>query len=187
MTRTRKIPHAVLGLAMTVWVWTAPAALGQAEWAAQTRHIFPQIADGGGWGVLLMVTNVGDTPAECTLTPYGVGLDRFSDVGITPGVTGATFSVAPAELFPLPTRGFTGPPVPAATGGPGLRTGYATLECDQAVAAQILYQLKAGHGRTSGMATLFSAQPGTVFRGMLLQDLGPAARRLGLAVANDAP
>ena len=187
MTRPRKIPHAVLGLALTVWVWTAPAALGQADWAAQTRHIFPQIADGGGWGVLLMVTNVGDTPAECTLTPYGVGLDRFSDVGITPGVTGATFSVAPAELFPLPTRGFTGPPVPAATGGPGLRTGYATLECAQAVAAQILYQLKAGHGRTSGMATLFSAQPGTVFRGMLLQDLGPAARRLGLAVANDAP
>ena len=48
MTRTRKIPHAVLGLAMTVWVWTAPAALGQADWAAQTRHIFPQISDGGG-------------------------------------------------------------------------------------------------------------------------------------------
>ena len=114
MTRTRKIPHAVLGLAMTVWVWTAPAALAQADRAAQTRHIFPQIADGGGWGVLLMVTNVGDTPAECTLTPYGVGLDRFSDVGITPGVTGATFSVAPADLFPLPTRGFTDPPVPAA-------------------------------------------------------------------------
>ena len=134
-----------------------------------------------------MVTNVGDTPAECTLTPYGVGLDRFSDVGITPGVTGATFSVAPADLFPLPTRGFTDPPVPAATGGPGLRAGYATLECDQAVAAQILYQLTDGHGRASGMATLFSAQPGTVFRGMLLQDLGPAARRLGLAVANDAP
>ena len=62
MTRTRKIPHAVLGLAMTVWVWTAPAALGQADRAAQTRHIFPQIADGGGWGVLLMVTNVGTPP-----------------------------------------------------------------------------------------------------------------------------
>ena len=48
MTRTRKIPHAVLGLAMTVWVWTAPAALGQADWAAQTATSSRKSPTAGG-------------------------------------------------------------------------------------------------------------------------------------------
>ena len=52
----------------------------------------------------------------------------------------------------------------SSTNQQALAAGYATLDCSEAVEAQVLYLAKDASGTTTGMATVFSSPPGTVFQ-----------------------
>ena len=152
-------------------------AFGQVDETAKTRHVFPQLADGRGWGSYVVTMNVSDVDAECTMSPYGVSLSRFADSpDLNKGITAATYTV--------PLLG--GNAIFATTGtSTTLQSGYLTLACSRPVTAQLVYvSTDFDFGFTIGLATVFSSQPGTLFSTPLLLDTD-AGLRLGLAVAND--
>ncbi len=138
---------------------------------AKRFHVFPQIADGGGWQSVLLVTNASQSTNLCTLELHGLTVDRFEDIGTTATGATATFSlIAPAGYLVWPTKNES-----------ALATGYATLDCTDPTVAQVLYGSRDGSGTTTGMATVFSSQAGGVFQFPVLT---PEAT-LGIAIAND--
>ena len=139
-------------------------AIAQSDETAKLFHVFPQLADGGGWQSVLLVTNVSQSSSFCTLELHGLSLDRF------PESSPATFS--------LPGPG--GYLVWSSKNESALASGYATLDCTAPTVAQVLYASRDGSGVT-GMATVFSSQAGTAFQFPVLT---PEAS-LGIAIAND--
>jgi len=143
-----------------------------AQGTAGTYHVFPQIADGtlpdGTFYVsALFATNTGANSANCTYRFYGLSTDRVS-------------SPTPFDPFVLGALG--GSVIRTTKGTASFASGYATLSCDQPVAASVLYQLGSGSG-ILGLATVFSAP-----RSLVAQYTVPntnAGFRLGLAIAND--
>ena len=139
---------------------------------AKRVHVFPQLADGGGWQSFLLVTNVAQSSSFCTFELHGLSLDRFPEVsGITASGSTATFELS----------GAGGYRVWRTKNESALASGYATLGCTDPVVAQVLYASKAGSGTTTGMATVFSSQVGGVFQFPVLT----ADASLGIAIAND--
>ena len=134
-------------------------------------HVFPQIADGGGWQSIFLVTNVSQSDSRCTLQLQGLSVDRF------PRVSGVSASGSTAT-FTLKSGGYL---VYRSTNQQSLAAGYATLDCAEPVEAQVLYVAKDASGTTTGMATVFSSPPGTVFQFPVLA----LENRLAAAVAND--
>ena len=146
-------------------------AIAQSDETAKRFHVFPQLADGGGWQSVLLVTNTAQASSFCTFALHGLSLDRFSEVsGITVSGSTATFEI------PGP-RGYR---VWRTKNESALASGYATLDCTAPTVAQVLYASRDGSGVT-GMATVFSSQAGTVFQFPVLT---PEAT-LGIAIAND--
>ena len=140
---------------------------------AKRSHAFPQLADGGGWQSVLLVTNAAQSTNLCMLELHGdLAVDRFQDAeGVTATGSTATFSlIAPAGYFGWRTKNES-----------ALASGYATLDCTDPVVAQVLYASRDGSGTTTGMATVFSSQAGGVFQFPVLT---PDAS-LGIAIAND--
>ncbi len=138
---------------------------------AKLSHVFPQLADGGGWQSVLLVTNASQSTNLCTLELHGLTIDRFEDRGTTATGSTATFTlIAPAGYLVWPTKNES-----------ALASGYATLDCTDPVVAQVLYASRDGSGTTTGMATVFSSQAGGVFQFPVLT---PDAS-LGIAIAND--
>ena len=138
---------------------------------AKSFHVFPQIADGGGWQSALIVTNASQSTSLCTLELHGLTTDRFEDIGTTATGSTATFSlIAPVGYLVWPTRNES-----------ALASGYATLDCTDAVVAQVLYASKDGADTTTGISTVFSSQVGGDFQ---VPVLTPEAT-LGFAIAND--
>ena len=85
-----------LGKLATLLVAMACAlpAIAQSDETAKRFHVFPQLADGGGWQSFLLVTNVAQSSSFCTFALHGLSLDRFSEVsGITASGSTATFSL----------------------------------------------------------------------------------------------
>src|SRR5438552_11758976 len=117
-----------------------------AQGTAATYHVFPQIADGtfpDGTYYLsaLFATNTGANSANCTYRLVGLSTDRLS-------------SQSPLDPFVLPAfGGFT---IRSTKGAASFASGYATLSCDQPVAASVLYQFGSTSG-IFGLATVFSA------------------------------
>ena len=140
---------------------------------AKRFHVFPQIADGGGWQSLLIVTNVSPVASLCTVELHGLTMDRFHDVS---GITASSSSTA---IFEIPGPG--GYRVSPTKNESALASGYATLDCTAPTVAQVLYASRDGSGTTTGMATVFSSQAGRVFQFPVLT---PEAT-LGIAIAND--
>ena len=161
-------------IALLVFALLPVAGLGQVDRTASTRHVFPQMADGGGFQSQLLAMNVSNVQAFCTYSQHGLTLDRFGD---SPGVTKSGTTMT----FAMPPNG--GWVVIGSLNGPTLQVGYSTLSCDVPVTAQVLYHLAGSFGEKLGFATVFSSQEGTIFAAPFLQSLPQA--RLGLAIAND--
>ena len=145
----------------------------QSDETAKRFHVFPQIADGGGWQSFLLVTNVSESTSGCTLELHGLTADRFEDAS---GVTVLGSTTARFEL--LGAGGYRVWPTKNAS---ALASGYATLDCTDPVVAQVLYASRDGSGTTTGMATVFSSQAGGGFQFPVLT---PEAT-LGVAIANN--
>ena len=146
-------------------------AIAQSDETAKRFHVFPQLADGGGWQSFLLVTNVAQSSSFCMFELHGLNLDRFpEDSGITMSGSTATFSLdGPGVYLTWRTKDES-----------ALAAGYATLDCTAPTVAQVLYASRDGSGVT-GMATVFSSQAGGVFQFPVLT---PEAS-LGIAIAND--
>ena len=67
----------LVALLMTV-AWALPA-IAQSDETAKHFHVFPHIADGGGWQSSLLVTNVAQSSNSCTLELHGLTVDRFEE------------------------------------------------------------------------------------------------------------
>jgi hypothetical protein len=141
-----------------------------AQGTSATYHVFPQIADGrfpdGTYYIsVLFATNTAATNANCTYQLYGLGADRVQIA--SPFVLSAF-----GGFIVNPTKGTAS----------SFASGYATLTCDQPVAASVLYQYASASG-ILGLATVFSSARSFVAQYPVLN---PAAGfRLGLAIAND--
>lgn len=134
-------------------------------------HVFPQIADGGGWQSIFLVTNVSQSDSACTLRLQGLSVDRF------PRISGVSAAGSTAT-FTLESGGYL---VYRSTNQQALAAGYATLDCATPVEAQVLYVAKDASGATTGMATVFSSPAGTIFQFPVLA----LENRLAAAIAND--
>ena len=160
----------LVALLMTV-AWALPA-FAQPDETAKHFHVFPHIADGGGWQSSLVVTNAGQSSNSCTLELHGLTAGRFEAAdGITAEGSMATFD--------LPESG--GHLVWSTRNELALGHGYATLDCVDPVTAQVVFASISSTGEPTGIATVFSAQPGFVFQFPILsQDALP-----GIAIANN--
>ena len=138
---------------------------------AKRFHVFPQIADGGGWRSFLLVANVAQSTSQCTFELHGLTIDRFQDVGFAAAGSTATF-----ELNEL--GGYL---VWGTRNESALASGYGILDCSAPVVAQVLFASRDGSGTTTGIATVFSSQAGEIFQFPVLT----ADATLGFAVAND--
>ena len=162
-----------LGKLATLLVAMACAlpAIAQSDETAKRYHVFPVLADGGGWLSILLVTNVGQSSSFCTFGLHALSLDRFHEVsGITMSGSTGTFSL----------EGNGGYLAWSTKNELALVTGYATLDCTAPTVAQVLYASGDQSGVT-GMATVFSSQAGGVFQFTVLT----ADASLGIAIAND--
>ena len=167
MKRMNVLAIATLLVAMAC----ALPAIAQSDETAKRFHVFPQLADGGGWQSFLLVTNAAQSSSFCAFELHGLTVDRFPEVsGITMSGSTATFEIpGPGGYRVWRTKNES-----------ALATGYATLDCTAPTVAQVLYASRDGSGLT-GMATVFSSQAGTVFQFPVLT---PEAS-LGIAIAND--
>ena len=148
----------LVALLMTV-AWALPAS-AQPDETAKHFHVFPHIADGGGWQSSLVVTNAGQSSNSCTLELHGLTTGRFEAAdGIMAEGSMATFD--------LPGSG--GHLVWRTRNELAVGSGYATLDCVDPVTAQVVFALTSGTGEPTGIATVFSAQPGFVFQFPILK------------------
>ena len=147
-------------------------AIAQSDETAKRFHVFPQLADGGGWQSFLLVTNVAQSSSFCTFELHGLTVDRFTEVsGITASGSTGTFSL----------EGDGGYLAWATKNESALATGYATLDCTASVVGQVLYASVGQSGGITGLATVFSSQAGRAFQFTVLT----ADASLGIAIAND--
>ena len=167
---SRVIPLPVLATLLIALCGPLPATAQSPDEAAKRFHVFPQIADGGGWRSVLLATNVSSSESRCTFSLHGVPVDRFHS-GISTSGSTATFNLA----------GQGGYLIWSTKGELELASGYATLDCTDSVVAQVLYVSGDETGATTGMATVFSSQLGGVFQFPVLSPEAP----LALAIAND--
>ena len=157
---------------LLVTIACALPAVGQTDETAKRFHVLPLIADGSGWQSLVLVTNVAQSASLCTVELHGLSVDRFGDViGVT--ATGST------ATFELAGRG--GNLVWGTRNESALASGYATLDCEAPVVAQVVLASIDESGATTGMATIFSSQAGAVFQFPVLN----ADATVGFAIAND--
>ena len=111
-----------LGKLATLLVAMACAlpAIAQSDETAKLFHVFPQLADGGGWQSVLLVTNAAQSSGFCTFELHGLSLDRCPEVSaVTASGSMATFSLdGPGGYLAWRTKNES-----------ALATGYATLDC----------------------------------------------------------
>ena len=165
----------VLAVFILTTMYTLPAIAQQKrspDDTAKRSHVFPHLADGGGWQSVLLVTNVSQSASRCTFNVYGVPLNRFRDLsGVTAAGSTATFQLKGTGGYLIwDTKNELA----------AVASGYATLDCSAPVVAQVVFASFDGLGVTAA-ATVFSAQAATSFQFPVLQ---PAAT-LGFAIAND--
>src|SRR4030095_16898028 len=118
---------------------------GEAQTAsstASTTHLFPQFADGRltdgtYYRTTLMISNHSDTDAAtCSLQPRGLTLSNFA----------LSYSLVPGGFVMASTDGTQ-----------DLKSGYAFLQCNIEVDAQLLYSYYAANGTKLSEATVFSS------------------------------
>jgi pseudomonalisin len=135
---------------------------------ASTYHVFPQFADGRNtdgtyYRTTLMISNPSaNGSAKCTLQLRGLTVPGF----------GPTYSLGPS--------GWT---IASTNGSQPFQSGFATLQCDTKVEAQLLYSYYLSNGTKLSEATVFSSPPGAT--AWVVADQREGAQ-LGLAIANDS-
>ena len=139
--------------------WAMPA-IAQPDETAMRYHVFPHVADGGGWQSSLIVTNAGQSSNSCTLELHGLTADRFE-------AADGVMAEGSMATFDLPGDG--GHLVWSTRNEMALGSGYATLDCVDPVTAQVVFARTSGTGEPTGIATVFSAQPGFVFQFPILK------------------
>ena len=107
---------------------------------ASMTHVFPQFADGvrndgAVFTSRIVISSIGGFPATCNMSLYGIGVERLT---AGPGVL-----VQPASWEAISTRGQD-----------VIATGYARLDCSQAVFASLTYTLRSANGTLLGIATV---------------------------------
>ena len=132
-------------------------------------HVFPQIADGrflddSFFRSTLVVNERTGASTACTLNLVGL------TAGFSQGI-GSSFSISVPGFAIFPTNGTQ-----------QLQTGYATLNCDTPVDANLVYTLYSPQGLKVGEATVFSSDPSPTKH--LVMDETKGAR-LAVAIAND--
>jgi hypothetical protein len=138
-------------------------------------HVFPQVADGRFpdgtfYRSTLLVANPSAVRATCLFRLYGMRAT----------LTGRVVSGADSDTFRFTLLGEAWDVATSAASTP-FASGYATLTCDQPVAAQILYELYADSVKTSE-AAVFAAPAGKTVQ--FIADHRDNAR-LGIAIANN--
>ena len=160
-----------VSVVLAALLWALPVS-AQSDDQAKHSHILPHVADGDGWRSSVLVTNVAESAAFCTLRLHGLGVDRFEAIdGVTASGSMATFELA----------GRGGSLVWDSRNAAAQASGYATVDCNAAVVAQVVFAWLGDGERPSGSATVFSAQKGREFQFPVLT----AAGTLGFAIAND--
>ncbi|HYR85607.1 MAG TPA: hypothetical protein VE422_16075 [Terriglobia bacterium] len=135
---------------------------------AGTYHVFPQFADGQlsdgtSYRTTLMISNPSSTiSADCTLQLRGLTVPGF----------GLNYALGPG--------GWT---IASTAGTQRLQTGYATLQCNANIEAQLLYSYYLSNGTKLSEATVFSSPPGS--KALVVADQREGAQ-LGIAIANDS-
>src|SRR5215813_1140342 len=146
------------GISSEVQAVTSPTA---------STHLFPQFADGRlsdgtYYRTTLMISNPSDTAdVTCSLQLRGLTLTNFA----------LNYSLAPSGFVIAPTAGTQ-----------NLQSGYASLQCNSAVDAQLLYSYYAPNGVKLSEATVFSSERAP---SMTLPADQREGAQLGLAIAND--
>jgi peptidyl-Asp metalloendopeptidase len=137
---------------------------------AATYHVFPQFADGKArdgsfYRTTVMIVNSSNESGTCTLRLYGLtvnGYSAFTYGTFTPGMWSITTSISSTQT---------------------LASGYAVLQCQMPVEAQLLYSFYSASGGKISEATVFSSPPaGNV---QVLAD-NREASSLAIAIANDS-
>ena len=141
-----------------------------------TTHVFPQFADGRFpdgtfYRTTIIIENVLATATACTWTLTGM------TTVLDTGEVGATFS----HTFPAGASG-SGLYIRTTTGTQGFQSGYATVTCDVAVFALVLYSFYSPNGIKLSEATVFSSAPNSEF--LFPLDHRENAR-LGMALTNN--
>ena len=143
-----------------------PVCAQPLDGAAERRHLFPVVADGGGYEsrLHLFVTNAGGAGNLCALDVQGPGMDSGifgPHVELDLGGRRATFSLAGENSNLVLSSGLER----------ALSFGYATLDCNEPVVARMLLSWH-NAGATVSMTTLESARPGFSFQVPVLPRLG---------------
>jgi hypothetical protein len=167
-----KVLATTLNVVLLFAVFTTFTCAIFAQGNAATYHVFPQIADGtfpdgSSYSSVLFATNTSAVSANCTYRLYGLSGDRVA---------------APSPFDPFALPAFGGFTIRGTKGTASFASGYATLSCEQPVAASVLYLFGSTSG-ILGLATVFSAP-----RSLVAQYTVPNTNtgfRLGLAIAND--
>lgn len=166
---------ASLGLSINGPLFAAlPAVALEGDDRASSFHVLPLIVDGAGFQSQILVTNLSPFANQCALELHGPGLDidRFS----TDYEAMANGSSIPLPLFT------TGDSVSIASiGSQSLAFGYATLDCNEPVAAQNLLTVSVAD-KPAGMTTIYSSQAADEFRFPVV----PRAGSLALIFTNDS-
>ena len=140
-----------------------------------TFHVFPQVADGfvadgSAYFSTLVASTLGTQAATCTINLYGA---------VASHIRGVTITIAPLGIVAKNTA------LADNAGFLPLATGYATLSCDRAVAAQLGYFYLAPtlpNLNVLGAATVFSSPPTTRAQIFGTNSVG---FRSAIAIAND--
>ena len=161
----------LIGLRFTGTVFTTIPEVIRSSVAstANTYHIFPQfgdgrLSDGSYYRTTVLIANPSSSSGNCTLRLYGLTVNGYNvfDYGtFSPGTWTVTTEISSTQSF---------------------KSGYATLRCDMAVEAQLLYSYYSAAGTKLSEATVFSSPAsGTV---EVLAD-NREGSRLAVAIAND--
>src|SRR5262245_31199132 len=111
--------------------------------SAATIHVFPQVADGRqidgvSYTSRFWISNVSGFPATCAISLFGLGTGRL--------LSAPTATIPSGSWATVSTRGED-----------TISTGYARLDCSQAVFASLTIGLRSSLDDPLGMATVFSS------------------------------
>ena len=161
----------LIGLRYTGTVFTTIPEVIRSSVAstANTYHIFPQfgdgrLSDGSYYRTTVLIANSSSSSGNCTLRLYGLsvnGYNVFNYGTFSPGTWTVTTDINSTQSF---------------------KSGYATLRCDMAAEAQLLYSYYSPAGTKLSEATVFSSPASGAVQ--VLAD-NREGSRLAVAIAND--
>ncbi len=162
--------HALIASSLLVIAIAAGPLGAQVTDSSSPNHVFAQFADGRFsdgtfYRSTVMVSSDSLSSISCTSTLFGMTVPGFGD--------GTTRS------FTLVGGGWN---IYKTPGTQNFRNGYATLNCNAAVTAQVLYTFNDAAGIVRSEATVFSSPAASIAQ--LLTDQRNGAQ-LGIAIANN--